>query len=66
MLDRSIGLVTALNPYLGYDVATALAAEALHSECGVIEIVRRKNLLSEEKLAQILDPVAMANPQGPS
>ncbi len=59
MVERSIGIVTALNPVLGYDTATEIAAEALKTGKGVLEIVRERKLLDEAELEKILDPKAM-------
>jgi len=59
LLERSIGTVTALNPVIGYDKSTELAAEALRTGKGIVELVREKKILSEEQLARILDPAAM-------
>jgi aspartate ammonia-lyase len=59
-LDRSIGIVTALNPLLGYETATKLAKEALVTGRGVIEIVREKGLLTEDQIMSVLDPAKMA------
>ena len=59
LLDRSIGTVTALNPIIGYDKATALAAEALESGKGIIELIREKKILPEEQIQRILDPASM-------
>ncbi len=53
-VERSIGLVTALVPVLGYETATELAGEALGSGRGIIELVREKELLTEEQITQIL------------
>jgi aspartate ammonia-lyase len=58
-LETSIGTVTALNPVIGYDKATELAAEALESGDGIIELVREKHILTDEQLAEILDPAAL-------
>jgi len=58
-VEHSIGVVTALNPLLGYDTATALAAEALKTGKGIVELVREKKLLSEEQIKTMLDPRAM-------
>ncbi len=58
-IEKSIGIVTALNPVLGYDKATELAAEALKSGKGILELVREKNLLSEKQIKEILDPKKM-------
>ena len=57
-VEYSIGTVTALNPVIGYEKATELAAEAMTSGRGIMELVREKKLLTEEQLAKILDPFA--------
>jgi aspartate ammonia-lyase len=59
LLERSIGTVTALNPVIGYDKATELAAEALRTGKGIVELVREKRVLSEDQLSRILDPASM-------
>jgi len=58
-VDYSIGTVTALNPVIGYDRSTELAAEAMKTGRGILELVREKKLLTEEQIAAVLDPVAM-------
>jgi aspartate ammonia-lyase len=58
-VDYSIGTVTALNPVIGYDRATELAAEAMKSGRGIMELVREKKVLTEEQIAKVLDPAAM-------
>jgi aspartate ammonia-lyase len=58
-IDTSVGMVTALNPVLGYKKATELAKEALSTGKGILELVREKNLLTEEQIQEILDPKAM-------
>jgi len=55
-VEHSIGVVTALNPLLGYDVATELAAEALQTGKGIVELVRNRKLLSEEEIKTVLNP----------
>lgn len=59
MIDNSIGIVTALNPHIGYENASAIAAEAHKSGKGVVEIVLKKGLLSKEELDEILRPEAL-------
>ncbi|MDT8324771.1 MAG: aspartate ammonia-lyase, partial [Bacteroidota bacterium] len=59
MVEHSIGLVTALNPALGYEACTALAKEALESDRGVYELVLEKKLLSKEELDRLLAPENM-------
>ncbi|HEX8242854.1 MAG TPA: aspartate ammonia-lyase [Longimicrobium sp.] len=63
MVYHSIGLVTALVPYLGYERSAALAQEALATGRGVYDLVREKAWLSEEKLSEILTPEAMTHPR---
>jgi len=60
MVKNSIGLVTALNPYIGYAAATEIAKEALASGRGVAELVLEKGLLPPERLAAILRPEEVA------
>jgi aspartate ammonia-lyase len=47
MVEHSIGLVTALNPYIGYEKSVQLAEEALKSSRSVYEIVLEKGYLSQ-------------------
>jgi len=58
-VERSIGLVTALNPVIGYDKATELAEEALRTGKGIVELIRERKLLTEEQIAAVMDPHAM-------
>ena len=58
---NSIGLVTALNPYVGYQVATELAQEALLTGRGVAEIVLERKLLPKDELERILRPETLAH-----
>jgi aspartate ammonia-lyase len=58
-IERSIGVVTALNPVLGYDATTELAKEALETGKGIVELVREKGLLTEDEIAAVLDPAKM-------
>ncbi len=62
-VENSIGLVTALNPVLGYEVCTELAKEALENNRGVYNLVLEKNLLSKKELDELLSPENMIGPQ---
>ncbi len=62
-VDYSIGTVTALNPVIGYDRSTELAAEAMKTGKGILEIIRERKLLTEEQIATVLDPAAMTGQQ---
>lgn len=59
---HSIGIVTALNPYIGYKASTSIAQEALQTGKGVYQLVLERQLLTEEKLDEILDPETMLKP----
>ena len=61
-VERSIGLVTALNPYIGYANASVIAREALTSGQSIYDLVLEKKLLTREQLDQILDPSALTHP----
>ena len=57
-VDYSIGTVTALNPVIGYDRSTELAAEAKRTGRGIMEIVRKRKF-SPRRRSPRSDPVAM-------
>jgi len=63
MVYNSIGLVTALNPVIGYEAATRLAKEALEKNRSVYDLVLEHKLLSQEQLDEILDPKNMIAPR---
>lgn len=58
-LETTIGIVTALNPVLGYEKTTELAKEALETGKGILELIREKKLLTEEQIKKLLDPAAL-------
>jgi len=60
-VEQSIGLVTALNPHIGYAAATAVATEALLSGRGVAELVLERGLLSAAELGELIRPERLAN-----
>lgn len=62
-VERSIGIVTALNPYIGYANATQIASEALSTGRSVYDLVLEKNLLTREELEEILDPRILTAPR---
>lgn len=62
LVENSIGIVTALNPVLGYETSTQLAKEALDKNIGLYELVLQKKLLTKEKLDDILKPENMISP----
>jgi aspartate ammonia-lyase len=60
IVNHSIGIVTALNPYIGYENATSIAKEAYSSGKGVAEIALERGLLTKEQLDAILRPETLA------
>ncbi len=58
-LESSIGTVTALNPVIGYDRSTELAAEALRTGEGILELIREKHILTDAQIDEILNPAAL-------
>lgn len=62
LLKNSIGIVTALNPYIGYELAAAVAREALDTGASVYDLVLRRDILTKEQLDAILSPERMVKP----
>jgi aspartate ammonia-lyase len=60
-MENTVGIVTALNPVLGYEKSTELANEAYKSGKGLIEVIREKHALTEAQIKDLLDPVKIAN-----
>jgi len=63
MVLNSVGIVTALNPILGYEQSAAIAKEAFETGGSVIDIVRAKGLLSDEKLDEIFSIENLMHPK---
>ncbi len=62
-VQNSIGLVTALVPYLGYEISSNLAKDALANNRSIYDLVLEQNLLSKERLDEILSPENMLSPK---
>jgi aspartate ammonia-lyase len=60
-METTVGIVTALNPVVGYEKATELAQEAYKSGKGILEIIREKKVLTEDQIKDLLDPVKLTN-----
>ncbi|MBA4537845.1 aspartate ammonia-lyase [Bacillus aquiflavi] len=61
-VNNSIGIITAINPHVGYETAAAIAKEALHTGKSVRELCLEKNVLTKEQLDIILHPSEMTDP----
>ena len=60
-MQTTVGIVTALNPVIGYEKATELANEAYKSGKGILEIIREKKILTEAQIKDLLDPIKLTN-----
>jgi aspartate ammonia-lyase len=62
-METTVGIVTALNPILCYEKSTELAQEAYKSNKEILEIIRKKHVLTEAQIKELLDPVKLTNLQ---
>jgi aspartate ammonia-lyase len=63
MVENSIGIVTALNPYIGYANATAVAAEADATGGSVYRIVLDRGLMTQAQLDRLMRPEELTRPR---
>lgn len=61
-VEKSVGLITAVNPHIGYEVAARIAREAILTGKPIRELCLKYDVLSEEELDLILDPFEMTHP----
>ena len=62
LVENSIGIITAISPYIGYEKASSIAKKALKENRSIKEIILEEGILSEEEINDILDPLKMTNP----
>jgi fumarate hydratase class II len=62
-VEKSLSMVTSLNPHIGYEKAAAMAKEAFKSGKTIRELCREQNILPEDTLKSALDPYSMTEPQ---
>ncbi len=62
LLEKNPSIATALNAYIGYDEASAVAKESAKNFESVREVVKRRGLLSEDQLDEVLDVREMTEP----
>ncbi len=63
--EKTVSLATALNPYIGYAKAAEIVKESVATGESIIALARKRKLLNEEEIAEILDPGRMTEPQYP-
>ncbi|HEK9103873.1 aspartate ammonia-lyase [Bacillus pfraonensis] len=61
-VENSVGVITAVNPHIGYEVAARIAKEAILSGAPIRELCLKYDVLTEEELDLILDPYEMTHP----
>lgn len=61
-VEKSVGVITAVNPHLGYETAARIAREAILTGKSVRDLCLQHNVLTEEELDLILDPFEMTHP----
>jgi len=62
LLDNSVGVITAICPHVGYQVAAEIAKKALETGEPVRNLILKEGLLNTEQLEHVLDPVGMTEP----
>ncbi len=61
--DSTLGLATVLNPYIGYLNAAEVVKESMRTGKSIKEIVKEKNLLTEEEFVRVFDPANLTEPR---
>jgi len=62
LVENSVGIITAINPHVGYEAASRIAKRALEEDKSVKSIILEEGILSEEELDEILNPHEMTEP----
>ncbi len=62
LVENSVGIITAICPHVGYQKAAEIAKRAIKTGESVRSLILEENLLSEQELNEILDPVHMTEP----
>ncbi|MFC5713369.1 aspartate ammonia-lyase [Thalassorhabdus alkalitolerans] len=62
MVEHSVGIITAINPHVGYETASRIAKEAIQTGMSVRQICLERGILTEEELDEILNAKEMTNP----
>lgn len=61
-VENSVGIITAICPYVGYQKAAEIAKEAIKTGESVRKLIIEKGLLTKEQMNEIMDPVQMTEP----
>jgi len=60
--EKSISIVTALNPIIGYSKAAEIAKEAMKDHRSIMDVIREKNIMPEKELNKVLDLMKLTKP----
>lgn len=63
LLEESVGIATALCPYIGYKKSAEIAKSSLKTGIPIRKLVLKNGILTKEKLDSILNPATMTNPK---
>lgn len=63
LLEESVGIATALCPYIGYKKSAEIAKSSLKTGIPIRKLVLKNSILTKEKLDSILNPATMTNPK---
>ena len=66
LVSKSVGITTALCPYIGYQKAASIAKKSLKTGESVTSLVLKDELLTQKQLDDILDPYALTGPELPA
>ena len=62
LVENSVGLITAICPHVGYEKTVDIAKKAINSNESVRSLILKENIMDEEELSRILDPIHMTEP----
>ena len=62
LVENSVGIITAISPHVGYVKAAEIAKKALSTGETVRSLILKENLMTEEEIDKILDPIHMTEP----
>ncbi|MEQ2835797.1 aspartate ammonia-lyase [Dorea formicigenerans] len=62
LVENSVGIITAICPHVGYEKTADIAKKAINSNESVRSLILKENIMNEEELSRILDPIHMTEP----
>ncbi|BFK63798.1 aspartate ammonia-lyase [Dorea formicigenerans] len=62
LVENSVGIITAICPHVGYEKTAEIAKKAINSNESVRSLILKENIMDEEELSRILDPIHMTEP----